>query len=436
MTSDTKTKRGHPILRCSRMTPIPRPDSPKIRRLQRALRVHRRNAEERFWLTISRSKAPLVEPVKGDSTRSWVTYLWRGDAGTRSVAISSPQTEFAKFDSMSRLPGSRVWFRTAKVRNDCMGGYCLIPNLPRFKSDDLSDYLRVLKRGRTDPLNPIHFESPQDPEFPDHPIYGMTYSVLRLEGAPNHAEAVPHAGMPRGSLKQYYLRSRILQNRRRVWAYIPPKAGKNDRRANLVVFFDGFGYVNEISAPTILDNLIAKGRIPPTYALFVDALDMPTRARELPCNPHFGKFLTKELLPWSRRIFGRSFPGRKTTLAGFSYGGLCSLYWGMRYPRRFGGVISQSGSFWWAPEGSPEPVALAKDFMHRPRLPLRIYMDAGRYEGSADPENGAGHLGANRHLRDVLRTKGYPVRYQTYNGGHDTYCWRQTLVEALPWVLL
>jgi enterochelin esterase family protein len=417
------------------MSPIPQPDSPKIRRLQRSLRGHRKNAEERFWLTVSRTKAPLVEPVRGDSTRSWVTYLWRGDTGTRSVGVSSPQTEFGKIDNVSRLPGSRVWFRTAKVKDDSMGGYCLIPNPPRLDFDDLFEYLRVLKRGRTDPLNPLQFVSPPDPEFPDHPIYGMTYSVLQLAEAPNHSEVVPRAGAPKGSLKQYYLRSRILKNRRRVWTYIPPGVRKNDPRANLVVFFDGFAYVNEISAPTILDNLIAKGRIFPTYALFVDALDMPTRASELTCNPEFGRFLTKELLPWSRRILGRSFPGTKTTLAGFSYGGLCSLYWGMRYPKRFGGVISQSGSFWWAPKGSPEPVALAKEFMRRPRLPLRIYMDAGRYEGAADSENGAGHLGANRHLRDVFRTKGYPVRYQTYNGGHDSFCWRQTLVEALPSVL-
>ncbi len=417
------------------MTTTPTPDSAKIRRLQRALRARRKDVEERFWRAVSRSGTPLVEPVKDDSTRSWVTYLWRGDAGTRSVGLFSPQTEFGKLESLSRLPGSRVWFRTTKARNDCMGGYCLLPNVSRVQFDDLSDYLKVLKRGSVDPLNPMRFESPEDPEFPDHPIYGMTFSVLHLAGAPRHTELLPRDRTPSGSLKQYKLRSRVLKNRRRVWAYTPPNADKNDRRANLVVFFDGLAYVNEIPTPTILDNLIAKGKIPPTYAVFVDALDLTTRSRELPCNPDFGKFLTKELLPWSRRILGRSFPGTKTTLAGFSYGGLCALYWGMRYPKRFRGVISQSGSFWWAPQGSAEPVALAKEFMRRPRLPLRIYMDAGRYEGSASPENGSGQLGSNRHLRDILLMKGYPVRYQTYNGGHDTYCWRQTLVDALPWVL-
>jgi len=417
------------------MAATPKPESPRIRRLQRALRVKRKSAEARFLRSLARSGTPIVEPVPGDPRSSWVTYVWRGVASTHAVGVSSPQTEFGKFDPLSRLPGSQLWYRTVKVKNDCMGAYCLIPNLPSKLPDDLDGYLRLLKRGKPDPLNPERFVSPRDPEFPDHPVYGATYSALHLKAAPKHSEVMRRAGTPAGTVKLRHLRSRVLKNKRRVWVYTPPGPRGKDADAHLVIFFDGFGYVHEISAAIILDNLAGKGRIPPTYALFVDALDMGTRGRELPCNPDFGVFLVKELLPWSRRALGRSFDGRHTTLAGFSYGGLCSMYWAMRYPKRFHGVVSQSGSFWWAPKDAAEPNVLSREFMRRPRLPLKIYMDAGRYEGHANPENGAGHLGANRHLRDVLLLKGYPVRYQTYNGGHDTYCWRQTLVDALPWVL-
>jgi len=411
------------------------PESPKLRRLQHDLQKRRKSPEAKFLQSLARSGTPIVEPVKGDSTSSWVTYIWHGHANTRSVGVFSPQTEFGTFDQLTRLPKSQIWYRTVKVQNDCMGVYCLIPNLPSILPEDLEGYLRLLKRGKPDPWNASRYVSPRDPEFPDHPIYGATYSVLHLNNAPNHPEVVRHARTPTGAIKLYHLRSRRLKNRRRVWVYRPPGSNRKVDDAQLVIFFDGFGYVHEISAPATLDNLVSSGRIPPTYGVFVDALDMGTRSKELPCNPDFGAFLVKELLPWSRRILGRSFDGRHSSLAGFSYGGLCAMYWAMRYPRRFRGVISQSGSFWWAPKGAAEPNALSREFMRRPKLPLKIYMDAGRYEGHADPENGAGHLGANRHLRDVLLLKGYPVRYQTYNGGHDTYCWRQTLVEALPWVL-
>jgi len=410
-------------------------DSPKLRRLRRELREKRPSAESRFLKSLARTGTPIVEPVKGDSRSSWVTYIWRGDANTRSVGISSPQTAFGEFDRLSRLPRSRIWYRTVRVRNDCMGQYRLYPNLPSILPEDFDGYLHLLDRGKPDPLNPCQFVSPRDPEFPHNPMYGATCSVLHLKDAPNHSVVVRHARTPAGAVKLYHLRSRVLKNRRRVWVYTPPSSRGRAGDAHLVIFFDGFGYVNEVSAPTILDNLLAKQRIPSTYAVFVDALDMGTRSRELTCHPEFGTFLVRELLPWSRRVLGLAFDGRHTTLAGCSYGGLCAMYSAMRYPKRFGGVISQSGSFWWAPQGAAEPNALSREFMRRPRLPLRIYMDAGRYEGHASAENGAGHLAANRHLRDVLLLKGYPVRYQTYNGGHDSYCWRQTLVDALPWVL-
>ena len=292
------------------MAATPKPESPRIRRLQRALRVKRKSAEARFLRSLARSGTPIVEPVPGDPTRSWVTYVWRGAASTHAVGVSSPQTEFGKFDPLSRLPGSQLWYRTVKVKNDCMGAYCLIPNLPSKLPDDLDGYLRLLKRGKPDPLNPERFVSPRDPEFPDHPVYGATYSALHLKAAPKHAEVTRHAGTPAGTVKLRHLRSRVLKNKRRVWVYTPPGPRGKDADAHLMIFFDGFGYVHEISAPIILDNLAGKGRIPPTYALFVDALDMGTRGRELPCNPDFGAFLIKELLPWSRRVLGRSFDGR------------------------------------------------------------------------------------------------------------------------------
>jgi enterochelin esterase-like enzyme len=376
-----------------------------------------------------------MEPIRGDPTRTWVTYLWHGDAHTRSVSVVAPQTNFGTLDPLTRLAGTHVWYRTFRVLNGCMGVYKFILNAPPLLSYDIDGMFDQVKRGKFDPLNPTRYVSPSDPDYPDHPLYGHTFSVLHLPGAPDHPEAVARPHRPAGTVREYHLRSRWLKNRRRIWVYTPPVPARRSDDANLVIFSDGYAYAHEIAAPTILDHLQASGRIPPTYALFVDALDFFTRDRELQCNPDYGKFLVQELLPWSRRVLRRKFDARHTTLAGLSLGGLSAMNWAMRYPNRFGGVISQSGSIMWAPEGDAEPNALAREFIRRPRLPLRIYLDAGRYEGGSDPENGEGHLGANRHLRDILRLKGYPVRYQTYNGNHQFYCWRQTLVDATRWIL-
>lgn len=413
----------------------PRIRSPRIRRLKREIEAEGRVAEARFWERVATKGTPLVERAAHDPTCSLVTYLWRGGPATRSVGLFGPQTEFGAFDRLTRLPGSRLWFGSWKMKSDAFGSYLLLPNLPRSTPTDPAGWLRLLKTGKTDPLNPRTFVSPPDPEFPAHPIYGVTSSALQLPRAPDHREVRRDAHAPAGSLKLRWLRSTVLRNRRRIWIYTPPESSNPARDPSLAIFFDGFAYVNEIPTPTILDNLVRTGRIPPTYAVFVDALDLDVRGRELPCNPKFGKFLRTELLPWTRRVLGRSFSAERTALVGFSYGGLCAMYWAMRYPNRFRRVLSQSGSFGWPRREAEEPVRLAREILRRRRLPLRIYMDAGRYEGSAERENGAGQLGSNRHLRDVLLAKGYPVKWQTYTGGHDTYCWRQTLVEALPWVL-
>jgi enterochelin esterase family protein len=44
---------------------------------------------------------------------------------------------------------------------------------------------------------------------------------------------------------------------------------------------------------------------------------------------------------------------------------------------------------------------------------------------------GAGILLPNRHLRDVLRAKGYDVEYREFPGGHDPVNWRGTLADGL-----
>ncbi|MEJ7733241.1 MAG: alpha/beta hydrolase-fold protein [Polyangiaceae bacterium] len=62
-----------------------------------------------------------------------------------------------------------------------------------------------------------------------------------------------------------------------------------------------------------------------------------------------------------------------------------------------------------------------------PKKPIRIYLDAGRFETDSSRDL----LGSNRHMRDVLRAKGYTVTYAEYNGGHDYLSWRRTLADGL-----
>ena len=67
--------------------------------------------------------------------------------------------------------------------------------------------------------------------------------------------------------------------------------------------------------------------------------------------------------------------------------------------------------------------------MKQALLPIRFSLEAGLLE---DLEHGPpDQLAANRHLRDVLRAKGYCVRYGEFNGGHDYLCWRGALADGM-----
>ena len=44
-------------------------------------------------------------------------------------------------------------------------------------------------------------------------------------------------------------------------------------------------------------------------------------------------------------------------------------------------------------------------------------------------------LVASRHLRDVLQAKGYEVRLQEINGGHDFFNWQAALPDGLTSLL-
>jgi hypothetical protein len=64
------------------------------------------------------------------------------------------------------------------------------------------------------------------------------------------------------------------------------------------------------------------------------------------------------------------------------------------------------------------------------KLPLRFYLEAGLFENDISG-NGGGILENTRHLRDVLRAKGYEVHYREFAGGHDFLSWRGSLADGL-----
>jgi enterochelin esterase family protein len=417
--------------------------SPALRRLQQDVRKRKRDALKPFWNRVASTGTPLVERREGYRRELLLTFLWRGDPGTKRVALRSMAFGFQGLQpELLRLPGTNVCYRSYPVPNDFRDAYLFAIDEPLTEGSFIPASFRPRKPGdfgweggmalektwHLDPFNPEKTTWTPDDRFRNDPFNARaaTRSLVELPEAPRHTEVTSQRGVARGALRLYRFRSQILGDTRRIWIYLPAGFQPRMRDLHVAVVFDGFWYTHIIPTPTILDNLVHENKVPPVVGVFVDSRRICTdRFRDMVFHPEpLGRFLVRELLPWVERTLGiRCRPGR-TALAGASGGGLSALRYALEYPDHFRLVLSQSGSFWLPGDSPTEPGVLLREVMHQPQARLRVYMEVGLWEGT-------GQVLANRHLRDVLRLKGYLVTYREFNGGHEFECWRQSLVDGL-----
>lgn len=408
--------------------------SPKLQALARELGP----GTPAFWAAVQTLGTPLVEPLL-DNPQGWrVSFLWRGQASTRSVRLFWPVRQGDQ-ERFARVAGTDIWHYSLRLPSGTRLAYQLAPDVPQLKGAGRQPQRRaILARVQADPLNARRW-SAGTPALPGFDNLLGEHSMLELPGAPAEPWLEPNPQVARGSLEHLRYKSPMLGNERRLTVYRPAAAGAGP--LPLLLLFDEDAYLSRVPTPTILDNLIAAGRIPPLMAVLVGNPTRDSRAEELPCNPRFADMVAGELLPWLSARYPITSDPARTVVAGSSYGGLASAWLGLRHPQRFGRVLSLSGSFWWAPARPPgfvigglDDVAegewLTRQFATAPRSEVVFYLAPGLLERSA-PSDGPGILETNRHLRDVLQARGQRVIYREFGGGHDYVNWRSELAEVL-----
>jgi enterochelin esterase family protein len=397
--------------------------SPRIVDLRRQVEAGNRAAVESFWDEMARQGTPLVEPIKGDDRHMLLTFLWRGKDDTKNVVVFAGLGAGAiENNRMARLLDTDVWYKTYRVRDDLRSTYYLSPNDSLIPFDEIAEK-DIPKREASfqhDPLNPNVFAG----------SVGFA-SVVELPAAPEEKWLTRLPDVARGNVEQRQLKSAILGNERKTWIYTPAGYRAAGGPYGLLLFFDGPAYVYLIPTPIILDNLIAKGHLPPLVAVFLDNPTRDSRETEFACHQPYADFIAREAVPWIRKSYHVTRDPARTAVGGLSFGGLAATYIGLRHPNIFGNVIAQSGSFWWKPETDEESEWLTRQFVASRRLPLRFYLDVGLLENSRLPGDAPDMVTASRHLRDVLRARGYEVHYSEFNGGHTALNWRVMLPEAL-----
>ena len=150
------------------------------------------------------------------------------------------------------------------------------------------------------------------------------FPVVSAFGADDFAESPDHRenpGAPHGTVTQMPVwESKTFPGTVRDWWVYVPAQFKPDGSAAVMVFQDGHDYVNvkgNWRVPVVFDNLIAKGDMPPTVAIFINPGTAPLKPGEPPrkrpdgrpagatnrsfeydsLGDRFAKFLLEEILP-------------------------------------------------------------------------------------------------------------------------------------------
>jgi len=394
--------------------------SPRIEQLKRDVAAGVAGAEDRFWSALAREHTPIVEPVAGDARRMLVTLVWRNTARTQSVkALSMP---------MTRVESTDVWYLTFAMIRDHRLWYSFTPVVQGASGEP---------EPQPDPLNPHRFAAPVASERPasavksDSPL--MRGSIVVTPDMPMPDWVDPQPGVPAGRVEERAYDSRIYGGKRRVWVYTPPAAGGALMPpVGLLICLWGQDYLNEIPVPTMLDNLQQAGRLPPIAAIFVD--NSGDRFQDFQSTQRFTASFAGELLPWVRAELKLAADPRRTIVAGYSAAGLESAYIAQQHPDLVGGVLSQSGAFWRAFEGTgaTDPEWITGHVRPAATPAMRFVVDVGGAEDREMNANGLTFKAANAHLRDALRANGYDVEYREVAGGeHEFIHWRSTFGDGL-----
>jgi enterochelin esterase family protein len=254
------------------------------------------------------------------------------------------------------------------------------------------------------------------------------------------ADSLPQDGIACGTVRQARLAgSRIYPGvAHNYWVYVPVGAGAGSE-SNLLVCLDGPRYLGpEANTHIVLDNLIARGVIPPTVAVFVEAGEpgpgLPiyggagNRSVEYDSvDARFARFLLDELLPAATGGLPVTRDPTRRAICGLSSGGNGAFAAAWHCPQQFSAVISHCGSFVDIRGGSRFPALIRST---EPK-PLRVFLQTGTRD--LNIVFGDWVL-ANRAMASALCYRGYAHRLVIGGGGHSLAHGGSLLPDALRWI--
>ncbi len=260
-----------------------------------------------------------------------------------------------------------------------------------------------------------------------------------------HPDALEQPNIPHGKLEAMEpFESKIFSGTVRDWSIYIPAQAKPGTAAAVMVFQDGHDYANvkgRWRVPVVFDNLIARGEMPPTVAVFINpGHDASAQKPQTPwkssnrsleydsLGDRYARFLLEEILPEVGKKCEISADPEMRAICGASSGGICAFTAAWERPEAFRKVLSTIGSFVNLRGGNAYPSLIRKT---EPK-PLRVYLA----DSSGDLDNAYGNWPlANKQMAAALSYMGYDVRFDFAEGfGHNSEHGSSVFPDALRWL--
>lgn len=259
-----------------------------------------------------------------------------------------------------------------------------------------------------------------------------------------HADAVVREDVPHGTVESMPpFESKVFENTVRDWAIYVPAQYSKEQPAALMVFQDGQSFSNvkgRWRVPVVFDNLIARGEMPPTVAVFISPGH--DKSKPKPENGRFSnrsfeydslgdryaRFLLEEIIPEVEKRYTLSPNPEMRAICGSSSGGICAFTVAWERPDAFRKVLTSVGSYTNLRGGNVYPSLVRKT---EPK-PLRVYMA----DTSGDIDNAFGSWPwSNQLMASSLQYMGYDVRFDWAEGyAHNSDFAGERFPDALKWL--
>ena len=268
------------------------------------------------------------------------------------------------------------------------------------------------------------------------------FAVDEFHATTDHAE---RADVPHGKVTQMPpWESKIFAGTTRDWWVYVPAQYNPAKPAAVMVFQDGHDYVNvkgHWRVPIVFDNLIARGEMPPTIAIFINPGHDKTKEKPQSAwkgsnrsfeydslGDRYARFLIEEILPEVGKQWKLSDDPELRAICGASSGAICSFTVAWERPDQFRKVLSTIGTYTNIRGGNAYPSLIRKT----ERQPLRVFLA----DTSGDLDNQFGNWPlANKQMDAALRYMKYDVRFEFAEGyGHNSNHGGSIFPEALKWL--